>query len=111
MPYRPPTYAQKYGRQRVLDGHKRYNEQRKHSPHEKILHTTAWRNVRAMKLRQDPLCQECKAAGRSVIARHVHHIRSRATAPELALRMDNLKSVCIPCHARLDAEARRMTER
>jgi 5-methylcytosine-specific restriction endonuclease McrA len=51
-----------------------------------------WQKVRIRKLRKDPLCE--KHLPRVVEADRVHHIdgNSRNNA------MDNLMSLCIPCH-------------
>lgn len=58
----------------------------------------AWLSVRELKLRQQPLCEQCERAGRTTLAVHVHHMRPRKTHPELALNIGNLESLCIPCH-------------
>lgn len=57
-----------------------------------------WQKVRAMKASQDPLCQECLKIGTIRPLDKVHHIRPVATHPELRLVMENLRSLCTPCH-------------
>lgn len=60
--------------------------------------SAAWREVRAAKLRANPLCEECGRSGRVELAVHVHHRVPRKERPELALEMSNLESLCLPCH-------------
>lgn len=60
----------------------------------------AWAKCRAAKLRRDPLCQRCRKDDRLVEARHVHHVIDLADAPALAYDLDNLESLCHPCHSR-----------
>ena len=58
-----------------------------------------WRNTRAQKLQMDPLCEDCITIhDRSTQAVDVHHIKKIIDAPELRLAMDNLMSLCKPCH-------------
>ena len=58
-----------------------------------------WQKVRALKLRMDPLCEGCKRAGRVTPANEVHHVVALADGGE-RLAMDNLESLCKPCHSR-----------
>ncbi len=58
----------------------------------------AWQRVRAMKLAQDPLCEEHLRQGHDVAVSMVHHIKPIETHPELRLVMENLQSLCTPCH-------------
>ncbi len=60
----------------------------------------AWRGTRAAKLRRDPLCQRCLKEGRVKPATMVHHVEERKARPDLALDLDNLESLCGPCHSR-----------
>jgi 5-methylcytosine-specific restriction protein A len=47
----------------------------------------------------DPLCEDCITIhDRSTQAVDVHHIKKIIDAPELRLAMDNLMSLCKPCH-------------
>jgi 5-methylcytosine-specific restriction endonuclease McrA len=55
--------------------------------------------MRALKLSQDPLCERCKASGLLVPATEVHHKAEVRDAPELALDLANLESLCLPCHS------------
>lgn len=58
-----------------------------------------WRRLRALFLRENPLCAACERNGRTTAARHVHHKRKRQDHPDLALDWDNLEALCQPCHS------------
>ena len=57
-----------------------------------------WIRVRLMKLRESPLCEPCLALEEVTPAKQVHHVQDRRANPELAFDLDNLESVCVPCH-------------
>jgi 5-methylcytosine-specific restriction protein A len=59
-----------------------------------------WKKLRVVALQRDcHLCQICLKAGRATPAQDVHHILSIELRPDLRLDIDNLLSVCRPCHA------------
>lgn len=58
-----------------------------------------WLNKRAEALdRDNNECQKCKARGLFSSANCVHHKKHVKKHPELALELDNLKSLCNSCH-------------
>src|SRR5690625_4032008 len=70
-----------------------------------------WLEIRAGALKRDNYeCQQCKRDGlvtvdskkekgkRKEIVLNVHHIKEIETHPELALELDNLETLCVPCH-------------
>ena len=60
----------------------------------------AWRDgLRVQKLRANPLCENCEAEGRAVVARHVDHKDGDSDNDAWA----NLQSLCPPCHSRKTA--------
>ena len=62
-----------------------------------------WLKLRAAKLAADPLCEFCLAMRPEVVtvATQVHHvIPFRAQADPMRLDWDNLRSVCVACHAK-----------
>src|ERR1035437_3648511 len=64
-----------------------------------------WNKVRSQRLKLDKyLCQNCLPK-RVTPASEVHHLRKIATHPHLRLAIDNLLSVCHPCHALLEPTA------
>lgn len=60
--------------------------------------TTAWRKLRKMKLAEEPLCRTCGAAGR--VVDHIQQI-SRGG---MRYDMNNLQTLCSPCHDRKRVE-------
>jgi len=66
---------------------------------ERFYHTTAWRKTRKIVLRRDNFeCQECKRQGKYSKATTVHHKKHLKDRPDLALDLNNLESLCNPCH-------------
>jgi 5-methylcytosine-specific restriction protein A len=63
--------------------------------------SAAWRALRLARLKIDGwLCCECRRLGRITEAKEVDHVLPRVTHPELELSIDNLESLCKPCHSR-----------
>jgi 5-methylcytosine-specific restriction enzyme A len=68
----------------------------------------AWRDLRLVALERDCFeCQECKAQGRVTVIDDrlnklkqldVDHVKEIEDFPELALDLENLRTLCIPCH-------------
>lgn len=74
-------------------------------------HKAAWKRLRAAALQRDQgMCQECMRrlrAGYGIRPRRatmVHHIEPVSERPDLALRLDNLVSLCDECHNRMHPE-------
>lgn len=70
-------------------------------------HTAAWKRVRAAALMRDNgMCQACMdrlRAGYGIRPRRaemVHHIIPLEERPDLALDLNNLRSLCNECHAK-----------
>lgn len=88
-----PEYAEKNGR--CVD-HAPEVDARRGKTAERGL-GAAWRRVRAMKLRRDPICQirtHCNGA----LATTVDHIIPRSKRPDLCLVWSNLQSACKDCN-------------
>ena len=110
MPWRPPSHSelirQRQGR-KAQD--KEYEERRRRDPAlalaQRLRGSARWRKVRAMKLRRDPLCQDCEDHG-VVAATQVHHLQPLAKRPDLAFDFRNLRSLCTTCHAKREAKER-----
>lgn len=67
--------------------------------------SAAWRSARKVALERDfYICQDCLAAKRNGemirprAATVVHHIQPVERRPDLRLDLDNLVSLCDPCH-------------
>lgn len=65
-----------------------------------------WRRLRAAKLMESPLCEECKRQGRVTAANEVHHVVPRLDAPDRAYEWSNLECLCKSCHSRQTARER-----
>ena len=76
-------------------------------------HTKEWKRVRAVALaRDDGFCRDCldrmqlEAGFKPKRATMVHHVIPRTERPDLALDLDNLRSLCATCHERHHPERR-----
>jgi 5-methylcytosine-specific restriction protein A len=71
---------------------------------QKYYNTQAWRKLRAEKLRQSPLCQDCLKDNIVTLATDVHHNVSFMSSDNEEVRqslffsIDNLVSLCRVCH-------------
>lgn len=65
-------------------------------------HSTQWKAVRQIKLREQPLCEECQKNGILTPAVLVDHIRPINEGGE-KLSMRNLQSLCEKCHNKKSA--------
>jgi len=110
MPKKPKSYSQRKAEKRGntrQESNKFYEEKRKRDPRlleaKKIRSSKRWQDLRAKKLRQNPLCSDPfknhLKAKIPVLARQVNHIKPLADFPELAFSMQNLASICTSCHA------------
>ena len=77
-------------------------------------HSRAWKHVRQMALARDQgMCQDCMdrfRAGYGIRpnrADMVHHIIPIDERPDLALNLDNLRSLCNECHNKAHPEKAR----
>lgn len=59
-----------------------------------------WQRTRRAKLAASPLCETCEANGVTAAAREVDHIDGLGPIGERGHDLDNLMSLCKPCHAR-----------
>lgn len=61
----------------------------------------SWRELRALKLSKNPLCESCLQDDTYTIATDVHHVKDVFTHPKDKLKLENLKSLCKSCHERI----------
>ncbi|MFW5438756.1 HNH endonuclease [Paenibacillus apiarius] len=81
------------------DEYKQYDKYKRNKEAKAFYNSTAWKKCRKLALKRDHyLCQECLRNMTLTSADMVHHIRDREEYPELALVIDNLESLCNPCH-------------
>ena len=64
--------------------------------------TYKWQRLREQViLRDNNECQWCKAKGKVGRAEVVHHIKPSDKYPDLMYEIDNLQTLCRPCHERV----------
>jgi len=65
----------------------------------RIYDLAVWKKLRKQALIRDKyLCQSCLENNRITQAQEVHHVLPVESHPELQLTLDNLQSLCRPCH-------------
>ena len=75
----------------------------------KIYNTQRWRDLRAWKMTNDPLCEECSKDNKVTAVEDVHHIISFMSTNDpiersrLAFDYNNLMSICKECQAKKHA--------
>ena len=79
--------------------------------YQRLLNSRRWKELRIAKLKAQPTCEICQREGRLRVAVDVHHITPVETATSLADMerlayppMDQLMSLCVPCHIRVHRE-------
>lgn len=79
--------------------HKDYNKYKRDVELHSFYKTTAWKELRKLKLELNPVCEICWERGfleyNNLI---VHHIKEVKDRPDLALSFTNLQTVCQKCH-------------
>ena len=65
---------------------------------------STWQKLRKMFLAENPICQDCLAAGKLKPATEVHHKAKIADSPNLRLETTNLVGYCKSCHSRRTAK-------
>lgn len=59
--------------------------------------STAWRKLRHLKIKMNPLCEECERLGKLTPGRVVDHI-TPINQGGASLALDNLQTLCDKCH-------------
>ena len=72
--------------------------------HQKLYNSSRWKRLRLMQLRRNPLCSHCVEKGLLTPATDVDHIVPHNGNTSLMYDLDNLQSLCRPCHSRKTAE-------
>ncbi|OIK13582.1 endonuclease [Bacillus sp. MUM 116] len=79
--------------------HRYYDKYKRNKEARAFYKSAAWLNCRKIVLIRDTyLCQECLRKGKITAANTVHHIKHLEEYPDLALDIDNLETICRPCH-------------
>jgi 5-methylcytosine-specific restriction protein A len=64
----------------------------------RLYRTAAWQRLRLAQLRSQPLCERCIASDVVEVATTVHHRVAHKGDETLFWDLNNLESVCDPCH-------------
>jgi len=67
----------------------------------------SWQKLRDWYIKQNPLCEMCRAAGMVYPAAVVHHKKRLKDNLDLRLYIENLQSLCVDCHAKVTAEEKK----
>ena len=68
--------------------------------HQKLYSNARWRKLRLMQVRRYPLCVGCLEHGITTTATEVDHIQPHEGNLRLMYDVNNLQSMCKPCHSR-----------
>ena len=91
-------YCEKHQKQDNRD----YDRYHRDPAHKERYHSSSWARIRKAKLNTDPLCEECRKAGRYTKATLVHHRLPLSEGG--SNNFDNLESLCDSCHSRIHAK-------
>jgi 5-methylcytosine-specific restriction enzyme A len=87
--------------------HREYNQTKRDHVVDRFYKSTVWTRLRKVALERDNyLCQVCKRDKRYTPAKIVHHLVEVKVDWERRLELDNLESVCHPCHNRIHGSGR-----
>ena len=107
MPYSParhrPAHLPSVDQARK-QGQKGYNRTKRKN--QAFYDSPAWRKLSRLYRRLNPLCVDCKDKGIAKAVQIVDHVIPIEQGGE-RLSMDNLQSLCIPCHNTKTAEERK----
>jgi 5-methylcytosine-specific restriction protein A len=67
-----------------------------------IYQSRRWKRIRAIKIINNPLCEDCLREGKTTQVQEVHHIIPIEVRPDLAFDYDNLMSLCVVHHKKRD---------
>ena len=76
----------------------------RYAVYKQLINNYAWQRLRNKKIQTQPLCEDCLAKGRVMVAEEVHHNtpvehgRTYAEMRALAYDFSNLVSLCKACH-------------
>jgi 5-methylcytosine-specific restriction endonuclease McrA len=85
------------------------NDQRRGSSVERG-YDSVWNRVRKIKADLSPLCESCLIKNIERPMNVVHHIKTIEQYPELRLVLQNLLSLCTPCHEKIHGPDRYKTK-
>lgn len=89
--------GQSYCTQHRKERNRQYKRDRQDKETQKIYTSTRWRKIREIKLKKNPLCQDCQDEGVIKVADVVDHITPIKQGGAV-WSMDNLRSLCVRHH-------------
>jgi len=98
MPKRIPTSRPNLPLRHSRIRSQQYERQPSRQADKNFYSSKRWMSVRRLKLSLNPLCEDCYQLGRVEPAKDVHHRKERKDFPDLAYDLENLQSLCKPCH-------------
>jgi 5-methylcytosine-specific restriction protein A len=64
----------------------------------RLYNTAHWKRLRALQLREHPLCEYCTQLGLTVLATVADHVKPHGGDTALFYDAQNLQSLCKACH-------------
>lgn len=92
------AYCELHRKQIKADANRDYDNSRRDKEMYSFYHSQAWIQLRAVKIKMNPLCEECYKQGRLKKAVIVDHILPAKECPDKRLDIANLQSLCVGCH-------------
>lgn len=92
------AYCEIHRKQIAAEYNRYYNGNKRDKEMQGFYHSQAWVKLREIKIKQNPLCEECYKNGRLKKAVIVDHILPAKEYPDKRLNIDNLQSLCASCH-------------
>jgi len=97
----PELVTERYCDAHRKDEYKRYNKYDR-DPGTNARYSGAWKQIRALYLSNNPLCELCQREGKLTAATLVHH-KIKVTDGGSNHHW-NLQALCLPCHSRLHCQ-------
>ncbi len=92
--------GQGYCSKHQTEYNRQVKERRTDKEYSKFYSTIEWKRLRNLKLQMNPLCERCEKQGRTTIATIVHHIEEIREGGDRLPTLEELESICKPCHSK-----------
>ena len=100
------SYCEAHRKGAAADSNRVYDESRRDREMKEFYNSPAWRSLRELKLKRNPVCEECYRKGRISKAAIADHVLPAREYPSKRLDIDNLQSLCRGCHNKKTAAER-----